>query len=726
MNHRSVLAAVSLAALAAAASADVDVVVGNADVVAGTLSPASENETFRVTCPKGATLFVKAKAAKKGLTLRVSILDAGNASLGLFTGKSVSLKTKPLAATGEYVVTVRSGDGETTGDYSLVISWKNPPSVAVTADVAASQTATLSFGADAGAVATISAKKAGKTSAAVPSLVGLAGPTSSPAVGPAATAKVTLPELGEYVLTFANTGATAGAITATVKLKPPKPTKRKLALRRSAIGEGGISGGVAFGSLVSSAGGVVGVPVLPFSSPGGPLAGTSVSIPTGALAAPTAILIATAPALTPLDGQSGAGPTAFFGPEGTRFDKSDVAARATITIPYDPAFESATATFVVYTRDARGKVTAVDPPYTIDHSAHTVSFATSHFSSFRVGAPGGPTDPTLRTVALLDDPIDICEAYAPPGKPARYKFFVADDDEDTVFGLVPRPGGDPTLDPELFVGNGESSDDGTQRLKFFFPTSITCVSARRDGQVFAGTRTQIYRIAANGIVTRYAGTGPSADAGDEGPARAAQFNLIVSILADDQGRIFVCDAGASRIRVIDKSGVVHAWAGNGENAFGTDGVAPADTTFLDLHRIEFARAGGLFVADAARVRRIDPVAGVNVTFAGDANGGSGAAIDGVSLSVTRFYVAHGIGAYFDAAQQKEFVAVADSSDGTVHLLDAAADLMTSVAGLSDTSGNAPDAPGPVIRAINPSAVRFAAEGTYVVDRQAGKIRFVTR
>jgi len=724
MNHRSALAAVSLVALAAAAaSADVDVVVGNGDVVAGTLAPAYETETFRVTCPKGATLSVKAKS-KKGLMLRVTIADG---VLGDMSGKSVSLKTLPLDATGEYAVRVRSQDGETTGDYSLAISWKSPAKLSSLADLAPAQTAELAFGAEAGAVATITAKKAVPSSAAVPSLVGLAGPNSSPAVGPDATAKVTLPEVGEYVLTFANSGVLPGAVTASVKIKPPRPSRRKVALGRSSIGEGGLSGGVAFGSLVSAAGGVVAVPPIPFSSPGGPLSGTSVSIPTGALAAPTAIIIATAPALKPLDGQSGAGPTVFFGPEGTRFDKADVSARATITIPYDPGFESATAAFVVYTRDARGAVTAVPPPYVIDHLAHTISFATSHFSSFRAAAPGGPTDPTMRTVALLDNPLDFCEAHAPPGKPARYRFLVTDDDEENiVIGLVARAGGDPTLDPELFAGNGESSDDGTHRLKFFFPSTLVSVASRRDGQVFVATPREIFRIAANGIVSRFAGTGATGDVGDDGPAKLAQFRAIVSILADDQGRVFVCDAGAARIRVIDKSQVVRAWSGNGENAFGPDGAAPADTTFLTLRRIAFARAGGLFVADASRVRRIDPDSGVNVTFAGDPNGGSSANGDGVSLSATQFYDVSGISSFFDVVLQKEFVAVTDASDATVHLLDATDDKSTFVAGLSDTGGSAPDAPGAVNRAINPSAVRFAADGTYILDRPSGKLRFVTR
>src|SRR6185295_3019270 len=145
--------------------------------------------------------------------------------------------------------------------------------------------------------------------------------------------------------------------------------------------------------------------------------------------------------------------------------------------------------------------------YTIDPVARTVSFATSHFSSFRVGATGAPTDRTLRTVADLDEPVDICEAYPPPGKPARYRFLVADKDVNTVIGLVPRSDGIGTLDAETFAGDGDASTDGAQRLNFAFPADVTAVASRRDGQVFVATRAQIFRIAANGAVSRLAGTG---------------------------------------------------------------------------------------------------------------------------------------------------------------------------------------------------------------------------
>jgi hypothetical protein len=726
MNRRSALVAVVLVALHAAASADVDVVVGNGDVVSGTIAPATETETFRVTVPKGATLFVKAKALKKGPALSVVVRDPANTSIGARSGKSVSIKTTPLTTTGEYVVQVQSDEQTTTGDYSLVISWKSPTSVLSVAGLAPGASGTLSFGADAGAVATIVAKKSGKASGAVPSLVSLVGPTSSPAVGPGPTAKVTIPDPGEYVLTYANTGAQAGTVAATVKIKPPKPTKSKVALNRAAIGEGGIAGGGAFGSVVPTTGGVVAFPTFPFASPGGPLAGTSVSIPSGALGAPTVVVIATAPPLTPLDAKSGAGPTVFFGPEGTRFDTSDASKRATITIPYDPSFESATGAFVVYTRDAKGAVTAVDPPYAIDHVAHTVTFATSHFSSFRVAAAGGPTDVTMRTVAHLEAPIDFCLASAPPGRPARYKLFVADQGEDTVIGLVTRPGGDLTLDPETFAGNGGSSADGTFRTNFAFPPVMDSVASRSDGTVFAATDREIFRIAANGAVTRYAGSGTSGDTGDEGPARDAKFSVIVSVAADEQGRVFICDFGAHRIRVIDKAGVVHAFSGSGFAVFGPDGVAPGSTTFLVPRRIALAHAGGLFVADAARIRHIDPVAGVNATLAGGPTGATGVPVDGVALAGVRFQAVGGVGTFFDAALQKELVAVGDPQDSTVHLIDAAADQMTFVAGASGVSGDAPDAPGPANVAVHPSAVVVTAEGTYFLHPETGKIRFVNR
>ena len=76
-------AALVLALCAGLARAAVEVEVGNADKITGTLSPATEVETFHFRVPRGALVTVKAKAAKKGPSLHVELTDTHDAGLGM-------------------------------------------------------------------------------------------------------------------------------------------------------------------------------------------------------------------------------------------------------------------------------------------------------------------------------------------------------------------------------------------------------------------------------------------------------------------------------------------------------------------------------------------------------------------------------------------------------------------------------------------------------------------
>ena len=369
--RNAVIALAGLLGLAAAARGDVDVPALNGDKVTGTLSPATEVERFTVNCPAGAVLTAKAKAGKKGPSLTVRILDGASGELRSGSGKSVSLATLPLPASGTYRIEVKSQDGATQGDYSLSISWKSRAVFTLPLTLAANATGTLPFAADAGAKATF-AVKAPKGSAATPALVRVdwADATNAPLAG--ATGAAVVPATGDAVLT-AGAGAGGGEIAVSVKLKAPKSTKRKLLL----IGKVAPAGAhVLAATVVGPAGGLL------TADPAGPLSGASVGVPPGAVGNSVALLLGTGGAVAPGGGGFGqGGPAVFVGPEGLTFKKG---AKATVTIPFDPAsFPSGTADLHVYTQAANGQITEITDGLTIDAVNHTITFATSHFSVFQ-------------------------------------------------------------------------------------------------------------------------------------------------------------------------------------------------------------------------------------------------------------------------------------------------------------------------------------------------------
>ncbi len=708
--------AILAALLAATARAGVNVEVGNGDKVTGTLSPATEVEVVRFRVPKGAVISVKGAAAKKGPQVRLDLKSPSGATLASAEGKSASIAKQTAAASGLYSVEITSMDHATTGDYTFSAAWKSPTSFGGRRTIAGGSL-DVDFAADAGAAVTFAVKPV-KNSPAVPALSLL---TYVPELSIdhlfGTTGKRTIGRTGDCVLTV--TSPVDGDATATVRIKPPKAGNRKYALTSATIGGGDPAGDTAFAAVVGPLGGLVAFPPLALGTPGSRLDGSSVEVPPAALPAGTALVIATAPDVAVSGQMTGAGPTVFFGPEGTRFDTVDKTAAATVTIPYDPALDAATATFVVYTRDAKGKITAVPQPYAFDHAEHTVSFATSHFSSFRAAAP--PIAPTVTTTATILGAQDICVAHEPTTTP-NYDFFVASGSQREILGLRPpaTTGGPYTV--EVYAGGGALTTDGTPRTQYLFPP-LVAVTAADDGTVYAASSSRVYKIGTDGNVSAYAGSGQSGDTGDGFPATSATFQSIRALLADKVGNLWIADAFAHRIRYVDViNPIIQKWVGTGTQAIGVDGEPVAQTALFVPSHMAFAHDGGLYVADAGRVRHIDPVGDVNVTVVGDPGGAGGTQDNSGSLLSARFQILYGLSAYYDFTTQKDVIAATDDLADCAWLFDLAADKVTRIGGVPGQTGDAPDTSSPPSPLSLPLGIVVQPGRTFFVDSGNGKIR----
>src|SRR5690348_4055318 len=63
----------------------------------------------------------------------------------------------------------------------------------------------------------------------------------------------------------------------------------------------------------------------------------------------------------------------------------------------------------------------------------------------------------------------------------------------------------------------------------------------------------------------------SADVGDGGPARTAEFGNVKGVACDRFGNIYLSDTDSHRVRKISAEGVVTTVAGTGTAGFGGDG-----------------------------------------------------------------------------------------------------------------------------------------------------------
>lgn len=136
------------------------------------------------------------------------------------------------------------------------------------------------------------------------------------------------------------------------------------------------------------------------------------------------------------------------------------------------------------------------------------------------------------------------------------------------------------------------------------PTGLA-LDGRGDLIVADPTGNRVLRVNPAGAVTTVAGTGEVGFAGDGGPATDALLNRPAGVAVGADGEVFVADQGNNRVRRIDRSGRITTVAGNGQAGFAGDGGPAAAAVLRGPTALAVGRAGDLFVADAARVRRVD-------------------------------------------------------------------------------------------------------------------------
>jgi streptogramin lyase len=131
----------------------------------------------------------------------------------------------------------------------------------------------------------------------------------------------------------------------------------------------------------------------------------------------------------------------------------------------------------------------------------------------------------------------------------------------------------------------------------------------------------------SGIITTAAGTGERGYSGDGRPGNEAALNGPTRLRLDDAGNLYICDTENHVIRRLARDGIITTFAGTGALGYsGDDGPAGA----AQLHTpydVRFSPAGDLYVADTGNnvIRRITPD-GIITTVVG--TGGPGFAGDG--------------------------------------------------------------------------------------------------
>jgi RHS repeat-associated protein len=173
-----------------------------------------------------------------------------------------------------------------------------------------------------------------------------------------------------------------------------------------------------------------------------------------------------------------------------------------------------------------------------------------------------------------------------------------------------------------YAGNGTGgfSGDGGSATSAML-SGPTGLAVGPDGSLYIADTVnhRIRRVAPNGVITTYAGNGTSGFSGDGGPAINAMLSNPIGLAIGPDASLYIQDD--HRVRRVAPEGTISTFAGTGNFGFGQDGVpaTAADLNLTGSYGLAAAPDGSLYIADVGRVWRVGPD-GIIRTFAGNGTG----------------------------------------------------------------------------------------------------------
>ncbi|MCZ0952873.1 MAG: leucine-rich repeat domain-containing protein [Rhodospirillaceae bacterium] len=154
---------------------------------------------------------------------------------------------------------------------------------------------------------------------------------------------------------------------------------------------------------------------------------------------------------------------------------------------------------------------------------------------------------------------------------------------------------------------GHAGDGGlaTQaRLTFPFDVAVDAGGSVYVADTF---NHRIRRIGKDGTIETVAGTGIEGYGGDGGPATGALLNYPSGVAVSGAGYVFVADWGNHRIRRIAPDGMIVTFAGTGVDGYGGDGGAAVQAQLRGPSGVTVDAIGRVYIADSNshRVRVVD-------------------------------------------------------------------------------------------------------------------------
>ena len=245
------------------------------------------------------------------------------------------------------------------------------------------------------------------------------------------------------------------------------------------------------------------------------------------------------------------------------------------------------------------------------------------------------------------------------------------------------------------------------------------VAADTAGNVYFTGLNCLFKIGANGVLSRVAGNARAGYSGDGGPAASAQLNAPAGLAVDTSGNVYIADVQNARVRDVSAAGTISTVAGIGLSGYSGDG-GPAGGARLGLPAaVAVDSVGDLYIADwgNAVVRKVS-AAGTIITIAG--NGSPGYSGDGGPAVNAQLNEPRGV-----AVDSSGNLYIADTGNRVIRRVSAGGTI-TTIAG-NGTFGYSGDG-GPASDAEITSAIGIAVDAggnLYIADIYNQRIRKVS-
>jgi trimeric autotransporter adhesin len=244
------------------------------------------------------------------------------------------------------------------------------------------------------------------------------------------------------------------------------------------------------------------------------------------------------------------------------------------------------------------------------------------------------------------------------------------------------------------------------------------VAADTAGNVYFTGLNCLFKIGANGVLSRVVGNARAGYSGDGGPAASAQLNAPAGLAVDTSGNLYIADVANDRVREVSAAGIITTVAGNGLFGYSGDG-GPAASARLAPAAVAVDSAGSIYTADEGNsaVRKVS-AAGTITTIAG--NGSPGYSGDGGPAVNAQLNDPRGV-----AVDNSGNLYIADTGNRVIRKVSAAG-IITTIAG-NGSFGYSGDG-GPASDAQITSAIGIAVDAggnLYIADIYNRRIRKVS-